>query len=277
MQPPPEHPSRAPESGLPAGPKNDEAVTKNDKVQKNKGEWDETIKTVLVAILVALVFRSLLFEPFHIPSGSMKSNLLVGDYLFVSKYSYGYSRYSFPLGLAPIQGRVLEGSPPKRGDVVVFRLPANTSIDYIKRIVGLPGDTIQVRQSILYINGQPLPRERVDTFTDDEMQPPIEIPGFTETLPEGKQIHILQQRTEGMANNTGIYRVPEGHYFMMGDNRDNSTDSRFADGGVNYVPARNIIGRAELILFSTDGSAKWWQVWKWPGSLRTDRFFRSIH
>ncbi len=243
-----------------------------------KGDWDDTIRTLLIALFIALVFRSFLFEPFHIPSGSMKRNLLVGDYLFVSKYSYGYSRYSFPLGLIPFDGRVGSGARPERGDVVVFRLPANPRIDYIKRVVGVPGDTVQVRNGILYINGEALPRKRIGAFKNsgEDGEPTYEIPVFLETFPGGKTVTILQETIRGEMNNTQVFRVPEKHYFMMGDNRDHSADSRYPNGGVGYVPEANIVGKARVIVFSTDGTAKFWEVWKWPASLRPERFFRLI-
>ena len=251
-------------------------LLKHSPSPKKKGAWDDNIRTVIYAVLIAVAFRSILFEPFHIPSGSMKSNLLVGDYLFVSKYSYGYSRYSFPFGFPLFEGRALEFRKPERGEVAVFRLPKNPRVDYIKRIIGLPGDRIQVKNSIVYINGEPLKREPVDLFTDDE--DPLHVRTLQrlhETLPEGKVITVLQERTTGYANNTREYVVPEGHYFLMGDNRDNSRDSRFP-GEVGFVPEENLIGPARRIVFSTDGSAAWWQVWKWPGSLRFERMLRTI-
>lgn len=250
--------------------------------------WDKHItgffRTFGGAILIALVFRSLLFEPFHIPSGSMKDNLLVGDYLFVSKYAYGYSRYSFPFGQPAFEGRVAQLQKPERGDVVVFRLPRNTRIDYIKRIIGMPGDTLQVRGGTLYINGAPLPREQLGTFDDDEdPRHIVAIPRYRETLPGGKEISILKKKPGELPaefgfdpNNTPVYEVPQGHYFMMGDNRDNSRDSRFLNE-VGFVPEANIVGRAEIIFFSTDGQAAWWQVWAWLPTLRFDRFFKAIH
>lgn len=243
-----------------------------DKPQENS--WNETIRTVLFAIVLAVVFRSFLFEPFHIPSGSMKSNLLVGDYLFVSKYSYGYSRYSFPLGLPLFKGRVL-ASEPKRGDVVVFREPSNPRIDFIKRLIGMPGDRIQVRDGVLYINDVPLPRKQLADYTDTENPRYMRsIAQFAETLPEGKVINILKERREDMANNTQVFVVPPKHYFMMGDNRDNSQDSRFPL--VGYVPEENLVGRAEIIFFSTDGTGSFSNPLSWFEALRVDRFFKFI-
>ena len=245
-----------------------------------KHPWDETIRTLIGAILLALVFRSLAFEPFHIPSSSMKDTLLVGDYVFVSKYSYGYSRYSFPYSPKLFDGRIASDNRPKRGDIVVFRLPTNPRIDFIKRVIGMPGDTIQVIDSELYINGQAVPREMDSIFWDDEMEK--KIPHYRETLPGGKEHNVLDTGvmppdplTGFTADNTGIYTVPEKHYFMMGDNRDNSTDSRFTDI-VGFVPEENLIGRAELIFFSMDPAYDYWEIWNWPTSLRWDRFFISL-
>ncbi len=239
---------------------------------KKPNQWGDSLRTVVMAILLAVAVRSLAFEPFHIPSGSMKSNLLIGDYLFVSKFSYGYSRYSFPFGIPFFHGRVM-GSEPKRGDVVVFRFPPNPSIDYIKRVIGLPGDHVQVKEGIVYINGKALDRRYIDDFSDKENNMVKAVPRFTETLPEGKVITILKEQGIYSANNTPEYVVPEGHYFMMGDNRDNSRDSRFE---VGFVPAENLIGRAEIIWFSTDGSAQYLNPLSWVSALRTERFFQLV-
>jgi len=245
---------------------------------KKKASWDDSIRTVLFAFVLALVFRSFAFEPFHIPSGSMKNTLLIGDYLFVSKFSYGYSRYSFPLGLPIMNGRMLEFEQPQRGDVVVFRLPKNPRIDYIKRIMGLPGDKLQVKEGILYINGTALKRATLPNETDyDENNIAHSVTAYAETLPEGKVIHILKEHDNGKgdADNTPIFVVPEGHYFMMGDNRDNSRDSRFLQE-VGYVPEQNIVGRASMIFFSIDGSADIKNPLSWVTALRTGRFFKTI-
>ena len=252
---------------------------------KNKNSWDQAIIdsfiTIVVALALALGFRSVAYEPFHIPTGSMKANLLVGDYLFVSKYSYGYSRYSFPFGLPLFEGRILEMNKPKRGDVVVFRLPSNTHIDFIKRVIGLPGDHIQVTEGIVYINGEPLKRRQLEDFSDDEDKSNVKtISRFDETLPEGKEIEILKQYKDsepdkgGPADNTPLFEVPAGHYFMMGDNRDNSHDSRFSD--VGFIPEENIVGRAEIIFFSTDGSAAINNPASWVSAIRGERLLKLI-
>jgi len=235
------------------------------------GGLGETVKIVIQALILALIVRTLLFQPFNIPSGSMKSTLLVGDYLFVSKYAYGYSRFSLPLGLDLFSGRIWS-SPPERGDIVVFKLPRDDSTDYIKRVIGLPGDRIQVTGGILYINGQEVTRVRVDTFSDDGFV----YQRYRETLPNGVSYLVLDRDANGLEDNTQVFEVPPEHYFMMGDNRDNSTDSRVPPtaGGVGYVPFENLVGRAEVIFFSVDEGSAAWQVWNWPWTVRWDRIFK---
>lgn len=236
----------------------------------------ELVKTVLIALVLSLLFRSLAYEPFHIPSGSMKSTLLIGDYLWVSKFEYGYSRYSFPFGIQFFDGRVM-GEEPERGDVVVFRPPSHPHVDYIKRVIGLPGDRIQVIEGKLIINGFTVPREEVDTFID---QAPDDgathmLKRYKETLPNGVTYHVLDARQDGRYDNTGVFVVPTGHYFMMGDNRDNSEDSRNLER-IGFIPYENLIGPAKSIFFSTDGSARIWEPWKWFSAMRTERIFTSI-
>jgi signal peptidase I len=230
---------------------------------------NDTVQTVFFAFAIAMCVRIVAFEPFNIPSGSMKPTLLEGDYLFVSKYSYGYSRYSFLFGLPPFEGRIWE-SPVDRGDVAVFRKPPENEIDYIKRIVGLPGDRIQVKASILYINGEAVERRRVDDFIDEYGRKVLQ---YEETLPNGAKYLILETNGDkGYSDNTIEFVVPEGHYFAMGDNRDNSQDSRV----IGPVPAQNLIGRAEFLFFSTDGSAALWQPWKWPFAIRYGRLLNGV-
>ena len=236
----------------------------------------ETAKTVLYAVLIALVVRTFAYEPFNIPSGSMKPTLLVGDYLFVSKFSYGYSRYSLPFGLPLIPGRIFF-TPPKRGDVVVFKLPTDNKTDYIKRIIGLPGDRIQMKQGRLYINDQEIERDPVGAeLIENSLGGRQKVIRYTEVLPEGKRHPIYEISDSMPLDNTGVYEVPPGHYFCMGDNRDSSQDSRVSDE-VGFVPAKNLVGRAEFLFFSTDGSAAWWEVWKWPFAARFSRFFHGIN
>jgi len=238
-----------------------------------EGGWIDTLKTVVIAVAIAMVIRTFAYEPFNIPSGSMKPTLLIGDYLFVSKMSYGYSRYSLPFGLPLIPGRVLF-SEPERGDVAVFKLPTDRTTDYIKRIVGLPGDKIQVIKGILNINGKAVKRQHAGEFVENDNYGRFRrVPRYIETLPNGRQHFILEETDSGFADNTQIYTVPAGHYFGMGDNRDRSQDSRFLDA-VGYIPRQNLVGRAEIKFFSIDGAA--WKIWNWPWSLRFRRFFESI-
>jgi signal peptidase I len=226
----------------------------------------ETIKTVVYAVILALIFRSFLFEPFHIPSGSMRANLLVGDYLFVSKYQYGYSRYSFPFGLNLFEDRIFEVSDPQRGEVVVFRKPGDESVDFIKRVIGLPGDRVQMRDGVLYLNGEAIPKEPVEDFrfTDSFLQSELSIAQYRETLPGGKSYKVLDETTYGVVDNTREFAVPEGHYFVMGDNRDNSTDSRYFDN-VGFIPKQNLVGRAEIVVlsFASDYMPRWDRFFTW--------------
>ena len=239
--------------------------------KKTSGGYVETVKTVVYAILIALGIRSFLFEPFHIPSGSMIPTLLVGDYLFVEKYAYGYSHFSFPFSPNLFSGRIF-GSDPDRGDVVVFKLPSDTSTDYIKRIVGLPGDRIQMKQGVLWINGQPVKRERVADYLDEDGRA---VTQYIETLPNGVSHPILEMNGDnGPLDNTDEFVIQPGHYFAMGDNRDDSLDSRTPH--VGQVPAENLVGRAILIFFSTNGSANWWEVWKWPFAIRYERLIDLV-
>jgi signal peptidase I len=240
---------------------------------KEGGFFAELIKVLVQALVIALIVRSVLFQPFNIPSGSMIPTLLVGDYLFVSKYSYGYSRYSLPLGLDLFPGRIF-ASPPKRGDVIVFKLPRDTSDDYIKRLIGLPGDKIQMKEGRLYINGELVPREPIASFR----QSGREVPTYRETLPGGVTHTIIEVSADrGSYDTTDVYEVPPNNYFMMGDNRDDSSDSRVspADGGVGYVPFENLVGRAEVIFFSINGAPAW-TFWEWPWTVRWNRLFQLV-
>ena len=256
---------------------------------KSEGGIVETIKTVVWALLIAGVFRTLFFQPFWIPSESMKDTLLIGDFLFVNKMAYGYSRYSCPFAICPIEGRLF-ASEPERGDVVVFRHPVNGS-DFIKRLIGLPGDQIQMKNGVLWINGQEVPQEPAGTFQEVyEPQGPMgNLPRcenapvgqggictrsrFIETLPNGVKHAVLNIDANGYGDNTDVFTVPPGHYFFMGDNRDNSTDSRYSQtvGGVGMLPAEYLIGRADRVIFSSAGKSMLF-FWTW----RADRFFKAI-
>jgi signal peptidase I len=236
----------------------------------------ENVKTIIYAGLIAIGIRTVAFEPFNIPSGSMIPTLLVGDYLFVSKYSYGYSRYSLPFAPNVIQGRLF-GRLPERGDVAVFKFPRDNQTDYIKRIVGLPGDRIQVKAGQLYINGVICPRVPGGEFLAEDDGRATLSKLYHETLPNGRVHDLLKMTDEGDANNTPEFKVPENHVFAMGDNRDNSVDSRFMTGyGVGFVPVENLVGRAEFIFFSINATAPWWEVWEWPFEIRWTRLLRGI-
>ncbi|GGF73417.1 signal peptidase I [Azorhizobium oxalatiphilum] len=242
---------------------------------KKDGGFLETVRVIVHALLIALVIRTLLFQPFNIPSGSMKDTLLIGDYLFVSKYSYGYSRFSIPFSPPLFQGRIWS-KEPTRGDVVVFKLPKDNETDYIKRVVGLPGDSIQMIDGVLNINGVPVKRERLtDVVEDDGSGRKVPIKRWRETLPNGVSYETLDIVDNGFYDNTQVYQVPVGHYFMMGDNRDNSADSRVLSQ-VGYVPFDNLVGKAQMIFFSIDEHASPWQVWTWPWTVRWSRIFSMV-
>ncbi|MDX8469256.1 signal peptidase I [Mesorhizobium sp. VK23B] len=245
-----------------------------EKSQKKSGGLGETFSVIIQALLLALVIRTLLFQPFSIPSGSMRPTLLEGDYLFVTKWAYGYSRYSLPFGPNIFSGRIW-GSEPKRGDVVVFKFPPDPSVDYIKRVVGLPGDKIQVKDGQLSINGTPVPREKVGQIDNPditEVDRPVDV--YRETLPNGVTYDTLDLTPNSIGDNTREFDVPPGHYFMMGDNRDNSSDSRFT---VGFVPAENLVGRANVIFFSIADGASPLEIWKWPSLMRAGRLFHLVH
>ncbi len=241
--------------------------------QKKSGGLGETVSVIVQALLLALVIRTFLFQPFSIPSGSMRPTLLEGDYLFVTKWAYGYSRYSLPLSPNLFSGRIF-GSDPERGDVVVFKFPPNPSLDYIKRVIGLPGDRVQMKGGELYINGTAVPREKVGQIDNPditEVNRPVDV--YRETLPNGVSYDTLDLTPNSIGDDTREFVVPEGHFFMMGDNRDNSTDSRFT---VGFVPAENLVGRANIIFFSIANGASPLELWKWPTEMRASRLFNAV-
>jgi signal peptidase I len=266
------------------------SVARSSKKKKGSG-WTELLVSLVEALIIAVVIRTLLFQPFSIPSGSMEPTLLIGDYLFVTKYSYGYSRYSIPFAPPLFSGRIF-ASAPERGDVVVFR---HGDLDFIKRLIGLPGDHIQVKEGVLYINDKQVERKQVDDFVGEDPcpkdGPTFSFPGFVnravhvkrwrETLPNGRSYDTLacapRPVTPGEIdpNNTEVYTVPPGEYFMMGDNRNNSEDSRFPD--VRYVPFELFIGHARIIFFSLEGGSPAWAIWNWPWDIRWSRLLKIIH
>jgi len=245
-----------------------------DRYGSERGGFGETVKIIVQALILALIVRTFLFQPFTIPSGSMKDTLLVGDYLFVSKYAYGYSRYSLPFSPDIFSGRIW-AEPPKRGDVAVFKLPRDPSVDYIKRVIGLPGDKVQMIDGVLQINGTAVPKVKIDDYVTTDEFGETRVARYRETLPNGVSYEVLDLDPHSFSDNTPVFEVPAGHYFMMGDNRDNSTDSRVL-GAVGYVPFENFVGRAEIIFFSVKEGEPAWQFWRWPWTVRFDRIFKLI-
>lgn len=246
----------------------------SEKAEKSQSSLWENIKVIIQALLLAMVIRTVLFQPFTIPSGSMMPTLLVGDYIFVNKFAYGYSKYSLPFSPDLFSGRIL-ASEPKRGDVIVFRLPTDPNVDYIKRLIGLPGDRVQMINGVLHINGQAIPKQPDGSFTSDyRLDPGSDVPVFRETLDTDKTYDTLDQSPDSRGDNTREFVVPEGHYFFMGDNRDNSLDSRF---DVGYVPAENLVGRASVIFFSLGNDTSFREIWKWPANMRWDRLFKVVN
>jgi len=245
--------------------------------KQKPGGLIDNVKTIVYAGLIAVGIRTIAFEPFNIPSGSMIPTLLIGDYLFVSKFSYGYSRYSLPFAPDLFSGRIL-GRLPDRGDVAVFKWPRDNQTDYIKRIVGLPGDRIQMKSGQLYINGTLVPRQAEGDYTADEQGSRTVARLYIETLPNGRQHELLKMYEEGGLNTTPEFKVPENHVFAMGDNRDNSSDSRVMDSsGVGFVPVENLVGKAEFIFFSINARAPWWEIWEWPFEIRWNRLLHGIN
>ena len=235
----------------------------------------ENLLTIIYALIIAIIIRSLLFQPFYIPSSSMEPSLLIGDRLFVTKFSYGYSRHSLPFSPTKINKRVFS-KKPKRGDIVVFKTPADNRTDYIKRLIGIPGDTIQIIDSNLYLNEVKVLKEKIDYSIiincGLEIMDPI---FYKETLPNGKS-YIAAYRKNGTMKNTDKYTVPKNHYFFMGDNRDCSKDSRFLSS-VGYVNFNNLVGKAQVIFFSNDKKkGSFFEFWKWNKSIRFNHFFKKI-
>jgi len=243
--------------------------------KKIKDTIVENIKTLLFALLVAIFIRSLLYQPFYIPSSSMEPTLLIGDRIFVSKFKYGYSKHSFPFSPPFYNERIFQNNP-ERGDLVVFKTPADNRTDYIKRLIGLPGDTIQFINGDIFLNNMKIVKKKLDTKLKIRCGPlPFETDLFEETLPNGIK-YIAAYRSSGTMKNTDMYLVPKNHYFLLGDNRDCSKDSRYLSS-VGYVNNINLVGKAELIFFSNDsivGSI--FSIWKWKDSFRINRLFKKI-
>lgn len=246
-------------------------MTTTAKTKTESPIW-ETVSVIIQALLLALILRSFLFQPFNIPSGSMKPTLLVGDYIFVSKYSYGYSRYSFPFGLDLFDGRIW-GSQPERGDIVVFKYPPDPGKDYIKRVIGLPGDKVQLRDSVVFINDQPIQRTEKGVFVETDFGDDISFPIILEQKEDGETYTTIDTQPGNATDNTPVFEVPEGHYFFLGDNRDNSADSRY---DVGMVPAENLVGKAQIIFLSLENGARAWQIWRWPSDMRWSRLFNGL-
>jgi len=238
----------------------------------DKSATRELVSVIFQALLLALIIRSFIVQPFSIPSGSMKPTLLVGDYVVVSKWSYGFSRHSLPFSPNIFSGRIW-GSDPARGDVVVFKYPPDPSKDYIKRLIGLPGDKVQVKETVVYINGEPIERLQKGSFTGFYKGRNITVPTHTERLVSGRTYQTMDVEANSGGDNTGVFEVPEGHYFFMGDNRDNSADSRY---DVGMVPAENLVGKAQFVFLSMENSTPAWQFWRWPADMRWNRIFSGL-
>lgn len=241
--------------------------------KSGRGELVDTIVVVVEALLIAVLFRTFLYQPFSIPTASMQSTLMIGDYFVANKFVWGYGKYSFPVAL-PFNGRIM-GREPNRGDVAVFHNISNE--DYIKRVIGLPGDKIQVTNGILNINGTPVERELIGEGTDtDSFNNTVPVKLYKETLPNGVSHTIQEISDNAPLDNTSEYIVPAGHYFMMGDNRDRSQDSRVLSA-VGYVSAGALLGKAEARFFSITGNIPPWQLWQWPANVRWDRMFQTVN
>jgi signal peptidase I len=256
----------------------------------DEGLW-ETAKVIIQALAIAFFVRTFFFQPFNIPSSSMYPTLKVGDYLFVSKLSYGYGKYSFNFSFGwseppwvkccsfvDFSGRKVLADVPERGDVAVFKLPSNIDIDYIKRVIGLPGDRIQMKEGVLFINEVAVKKERIEDYYDPDFEAGEQfgkelVSQFTETLPNGVSYRVLDYADMGFPDNTGVFVVPPENYFMMGDNRDNSSDSRLS---VGFVPIENFVGRADMLFFSIQPDATLRRIWEWPFKIRWSRFFNFL-
>jgi signal peptidase I len=242
-------------------------------LRQRLAHWANQVKPLALSLALVLVVRTVVAEPYRVPSPSMVPTLLVGDELIGSKFAYGYGKYSSPIGMLPLSGRLFDKTP-ERGDVVVFQLPRDPSTTYVKRLIGLPGDRIQMKQGRLYINDVLVPRREVGDYGSSTL--------YVETLPTangtGREHEMIEISDTDRYDDTGVYLVPEKHYFMMGDNRDNSLDSRIAasDGGVGFVPQENLVARVDRLLLSVDPSVGWFDVMHWPSAFRVARLFGHV-
>ncbi len=241
-------------------------------MKSKENSFFSNLKSIGLAVFIALLIRSFVAEPFNIPSGSMKPNLLVGDFIFVTKWSYGYSKHSLPFSI-PLIPKKIFSNIPNRGDIVVFKTPENNRTDYIKRVIGLPGDKIRVTNGEIYLNENKILRKKLNDFIDNDKN------AFIKRIRKYLEYHddltfeVLDIMDDGIADNTKLFLVPEGHFFVMGDNRDNSQDSRFKT--VGFIPIENLVGKARFIFFSLE-NARFLEIWKWPKSIRGNRIFKKI-
>tara|TARA_B100001059_G_scaffold205811_1_gene216139 strand:- start:721 stop:1449 length:729 start_codon:yes stop_codon:yes gene_type:complete len=241
-------------------------------MQKKNNNFVSNLKSVGIAVFIALLIRSFIAEPFNIPSGSMKPNLLVGDFIFVSKWSYGYSRHSLPFSIPLIPFKIFS-KMPDRGDVVVFKTPQDNRTDYIKRVIGLPGDKIKIINGEIYLNNKVVIRKKLKDFIDTDENALTKRARKYKEFFDDTTFDILDIMDNGIADNTQLFEVPKGYFFVMGDNRDNSQDSRFKT--VGFIPVDNLVGKARFIFFSLENS-RFLEIWKWPNSIRVNRLFSVI-
>ena len=241
-------------------------------MRTKKNNFLSNLKSIGIAVFIALLIRSFIAEPFNIPSGSMKPNLLVGDFIFVSKWSYGYSRHSLPFSIPLIPNKILS-KMPKRGDVVVFKTPQDNRTDYIKRVIGLPGDKIKITNGEINLNNKMISRKKISDFIDNDKGTSFKRVRRYQEYIEDFTIDVLDIMDNGIADNTELFVVPEGYFFVMGDNRDNSQDSRFKT--VGFIPINNLVGKARFIFFSLENS-RFLEIWKWPKAIRGSRIFSTI-
>ncbi len=241
-------------------------------MEKKKNNFISNLKSISLAIFIALIIRSFLAEPFNIPSGSMKPNLLVGDFIFVSKWSYGYSKHSLPFSIPLIPRKILSKTP-NRGDIVVFKTPEDNRTDYIKRVIGLPGDEVRINNGEIFLNNNKIYRKKINDFIDNDNNTSLKRIRKYEEYFDNFNIEVLDIMDNGIADNTELFVVPKNHFFVMGDNRDNSQDSRFMT--VGFIPFDNLVGKARFIFFSLENS-RFFEIWKWPKAIRVNRILKTI-